>query len=259
MGVSYKYAKLGMAAIVILALLVHLSNASYTVKNLNVTVNLNQNSSAQVEETLHVLISNESVSQYSTNRAALNLTLSDWQQLIGPTLTEHIINPASSAYGFKFLPGPVTRLQSGGTANILLIYYVKNVTFVNLTGPRTYMYRFNTRVFNFEHGVSGQILNPNTTFTIVMPQGSAIKSVYPIPDVPADAFATNYQNVTSISWKYSEPLSKFTLVFVVRQSLQAEVSQFFTEVYDELGIYMYMIIAAAVIVSLLYVYRRASE
>ncbi len=64
-----------------LSFLAFTASASYTVQNLNVTMALKTNTSAQVSEVLKVLVSNASVSQYSTNRLALNLTLSNWQTL----------------------------------------------------------------------------------------------------------------------------------------------------------------------------------
>jgi hypothetical protein len=166
---------LSMFACIMLILGSPIANASYTVRNLNVTVTLNQNRSAQVTELLQVSISNASVSQYLTNRVALNLTLSNWQALIGPLLTQHIISPSSSVYNFKFLPGPVTSQNGQHTANIILAYDVNNVTVVNETAPRVFNYKFNPKVFNFEHGVSGEILNQNTTLTIIMPPGSSIQ------------------------------------------------------------------------------------
>ena len=99
---------------------------------------------------------------------------------------------------------------------------------MNETAPRVFLYRFNPRVFNFEHGVSGEVLNQNTTLTIIMPQGGMIKSAYPIPDLPVYAFTNQYKNITKVSWLYGEPLSKFTLVFIIKQSIQAEVAEFFS-------------------------------
>ena len=234
-----------------------ITNASYTVKNLNVTMTLNKNTSASVTEVLSMSISNESVSQYSTNRAALNLTLSEWQQLIGPLLVEHIISPNSSIYDFEFLPGPVVNQNGQHNANIILAYDVKNVTFVSQIAPRQFQYRFNPKVFNFEHGVSGEVLNPNASLNIILPQGSSIVSVYPIPDLPVFAFTHQYANVTEISWLYGEPLSKFTLVFDIQQSIPAEVEGFFSAVYKKLGIATYILIALGIILLILYIYRKA--
>ncbi len=255
---NYKILVLSLSVLGIL-LLAPMANASYAIKNLNVTVTLNQNTSAQVTEILQVTISNASVSQYSTNRVALNLTLSEWQSIIGTQLEQHIISPNSSVYNFKFLPGPVTKENGQSMANIILAYGVSNVTFINETAPRIFQYRFNPRVFNFAHGVSGEVLSQNTTLTMVLPQGSEIISVYPIPDLPVFAFSNGYKNITTISWLFGEPLSKFTLVFTIRQSLQAEVEGFFSKIYQTLGIFTYIIIAGAVMFFILYIYQRASK
>ncbi|MGI0100646.1 MAG: hypothetical protein ACREBH_02930 [Candidatus Micrarchaeaceae archaeon] len=243
--------------LVVIALLNPISSASYTAKNLNVTIALNLNTSANVTETLHISISNESLSQYKTNRAALNLTLSDWQALIGPLLVQHVINPNSSVYNFKFFPGPVVNQSGSYTANITLEYGVRNVTFISETSPRVFQYRFNPKVLNFEHGESGEILNPNTTLTIVLPSSGVISTVYPIPDLPPYAFTTQYKNITQISWVFGEPLSKFTLIFTVKQSIEAEVIGFFSGIYTDLGLYSYVLISAAIILTILYIYRRA--
>lgn len=240
--------------------LMQFASASYTVRNLNVTITLEPNTSAQVTEVLSVLISNASASQYSTDRLALNLTLSDWQQEIGPMLEQHILNPNSSAYNFKFLPGPITHnVQGQSIALMILSYDVKNVTFVNQTAPRQFTYRFNPKVFNFEHGVSGEILSSNTTLTMVIPPGAVISSAYPLPDLPVYAFTNNYANVTSVSWLYGEPLSKFSFIFVVHQGIQAEVEDFFNGIYTTLGLFTYLIIAAAVLLFIMYVYIRATK
>jgi hypothetical protein len=242
-----------------LLLLLPVANASYTVKNLNVTITLNPNTSAQVVESLQVDISNVSVSQYSTNRAALNLSLSNWQSLIGPLLVQHVISPNSSVYNFKFLPGPVSKQNGQNVANIILVYYVKNITSVNETAPRVFQYKFNPRFFNFEHGASGEVLTPNTTLTMIIPQSGTITTAYPIPDLPPYVFTTNYKNTTKVSWLYGEPLSKFTLIYWVPQSIPAEVEGFFTAIYRTLGLFTYIIIAVAVILFILYVYHRASR
>lgn len=253
--------KLGLFLLVLfigLAFIANSIHASYIVTNLNVTITLNKNTSAQVTELLRVVITNASVGQYSNNRLALNLTLSDWQKLVGPTLVQHIINPKSSLYNFKFLPGPLNvNIFGQNFAYMLMTYEVGNVSIVNQTAPRIFFYRFNSTVFNFEHTVSGQALTPNTTLTIILPPGAQIKSApYPIPDSPAAAFTNNYANTTTFSWFYDEPLSKFTLNWVIIESVQDEVANFFTSVYNYFGVFTYVIIAIVVLFFIIYTYLR---
>jgi len=249
------------AGVVVLSLLLLIamqgySYASYTVTNLNTTVTLNTNTSAQVTEVLSLYISNSSVNQYQTDRIALNLTLSTWQGLVGPLLVQHIINPKSGVYNFKFLPGPLVPQYNGGTAKLIMSYYVSNVTTVKQTAPREFVYTFNRNVFNFEHAVSGEVLPNNTTLTIIIPKGAKISAVYPIPDAPVANFTTGYSNTTKFSWFDGEPLSKFTFVFIIHQSLSHEVEDFFIGVYNALGLFSYLIIGIIIAVFIAYAYLK---
>ena len=47
--------------------------------------------------------------------------------------------------------------------------------------------------------------------------------------------------------------------FVVNQSIRDEVGVFFSRVYGALGVYSYIIIAAVILLFVLYVYYRASK
>jgi hypothetical protein len=231
-------------------------HSGYVIAGLNTTVRLYTNTSATVAEVINISISNQSVSQYSTNRAALNLTLSGWQAIVGPTLVEHIINPSSSNYNFHFIPGPLEKGPFGYFAHLIFTYNVNNVTIMTRTGPRTISYNFNSGVLNFEHGASGQILPGNTTLTILLPTGAQIKSVYPVPDYPIAGVTDGYKNVTTLQWFSGEPLSKFTLQFVMIEPLSQEVSDFFTQLYGALGVWTYIIIALVIILFVLYTYLR---
>ncbi len=238
------------------------SFASYAVTNLNTTVVLNQNTSAQVTEVLTLRVSNSSVNQYETDRLALNLTLSTWQSLVGPLLVQHIINPKSGIYDFKFLPGPLIPsyyADNAGMAKLMMTYYVNNATTVTETAPRTFVYSFNRNVFNFEHAMSGEVLPSNTTLNIIIPEGSKLKSIYPVPDAPISNFTSGYANTTTFSWFDGEPLSKFTFVFVIQQSLGAEVTSFFATLYNTLGIFSYIILGVVIAGFILYAYLRSGR
>ncbi len=237
-----------------------LSFASYSVVNLSTQVTLNLNTSASVREIVTVLLTNASINSYITDRSALNLTLSDWQSIIGPTLTQHIINTKSGVHRFELLPGPVTTTITGRhIAQIIMLYDVYNVTSVVETAPRVFYYTFNNSVFNFQHELSGEVLPPNTALTIMLPAGARITSIFPIPDSPANLVTSNYTNSTALSWFNQEPLSKFTLSFTIRQSLQAEVLQFFSGIYKALGIFTYVIIGVIVLVFIIYTYFKVEK
>lgn len=246
-----------LVAAIVLAGAMGTANSSFSVQGINTTVQLYPNTTGHVTEIINISVSNQSVSQYSTDRVALNLTLSDWQSLVGPQLVEHIINPKSSSYGFHFIPGPMQKGPNGNYAYLLLSYNVPNVTTLTRTGPRTFAYAFSPSVFNFEHGASGQVLPYDTTLQIILPAGSQIQTVYPIPDYPTVGFTNGYKNVTSLLWFNGEPLSKFTLRFTITESLSSEVSAFFLQLYGILGIWTYVIVAVAIVLFVTYTYLRA--
>ncbi|MCL4373849.1 MAG: hypothetical protein M1360_03135 [Candidatus Marsarchaeota archaeon] len=252
-----KYALLVLALSVLA--LTQFSYASYTVTHLNVTAQLNKNTSAYVNEVLTVKVSNDSVKQYTTNRLALNLTLSTWQSLVGPMLVQHLVNPVRGVYNFRFLPGAIFKNGTGNYAYLLMSYDVANATNVQQTGPRAFKYSFNTNIFNFEHGVSGEVLPANTTFTLIVPSGAVITSVYPVPDAPVSAFTTGYSNITRVSWFYGEPLSTFTFTFTLQESIETEVMNFFSGVNRALGYGLYIIIALVILGLIVYIYVKAGR
>ncbi len=237
-----------------------LSFASYSVINVSTQINLRQNTSASVREIVTIGLTNSSINSYTTDRSALNLTLSNWQSIIGPTLTQHIINPKSGVHRFELLPGPVTTTVTGGhIAQIIMLYDVYNVTYLVETSPRIFFYTFNDSVFNFQHELAGEVLPPNTKLTINLPAGARITSIFPIPDSPTNLITSNYTNSTSLSWFNQEPLSKFALSFTIRQSLQAEVLQFFSGVYNSLGVLTYIIIGLVVLIFIIYTYLKVDK
>ena len=120
-------------------LAVQLSGAtSYNITNLNVTVYLNSNTTAQVTEIYTLFIPNSSIQQYQNNRLALNLTLSSWQTLVGSGLVQHLLSPNGGVTNFKFLPGPVVHntFNNDGTAYLVLSYGVPNATLATHISPR---------------------------------------------------------------------------------------------------------------------------
>ncbi len=228
------------------------SFASYNVSSINTTVTISQNGSAYVTDVLHVTVGNASVEQYTVDRSGLNLTLSDWQSLIGPQLVPHVINKRSGIYGFNLLPGPVFLQNARHVANIYMHYYVSNIATINQTGPRTYKYTFNASDLNFAQGVGGVVLGQNMRLNIILPNASTVITAYPLPDYPSPS-----QNLTSaqaLSWYAGEPLYSFELVFQVKTSTTTEVLDFFGSIYSALGSLVYILIGGAVLLFIIYTY-----
>lgn len=241
----------------VMVLLIAENYAYINVTSINTTVVLNNTPTARVIETLQLSITNNSAPVYQQDRIAVNLTISEWQKVLGdgqPSL--FIVNPKSSTYGVTLLPGPLIYESQGDIAFLTLEYYARNVTTSSNIGPRKFEYVFNDSVFNFEHSVSGQSLPQDVRFNIVVPQGSAVQSLYPLPDSPPASFVNNYKNVTQFSWYSAEPLEKFTFSYILTESLQQEVINYFTKVYVEYGVMIAAVLVILVVVGALYWYTQ---
>lgn len=240
-------------------LLVVNSYASINVTSVNATIVLNATPTAHVIEILSLQISNASVATYQQDRVALNLTINDWQKVLGSGYpSEYILNPKSSISGLTLLPGPLIQQgpNGGGIALLTMDYYAMNVTTSSNVGPRKFEYVFNDSALNFEHSASGEALPTNVRFNIIIPQGSSLLSIYPIPDAPS-GLVNNYQNVTAFSWYGGEPLQKFTFSYIVTESLQQEVINYFTKVYYAYGVMIALVLVIIVVVGVVYLYTRS--
>lgn len=223
---------------------------------LSTTVTLGNSTTAHVVETVDVYVSNSSAAQYNQDREAVNLTLRGWQQALGASLlVQHILNPRSSIYGFTFLPGPLTISGNGGYDAVLtLSYYAKNVTDVVNIAPREFEYSFNSTAFDFMHTASGESLFPNSKLTMVVPSGAVVAEVYPAPDSPLPNSAGEYANDTALSWSSGEPLQKFTFVYVLAETPQQEVTQYFDYVYGNYTLLVYALAALILAAIVAYIY-----
>lgn len=232
--------------------------ATYNVTGVNTTVVLGGNSSAYISEVLSLQLSNVSVSQYTIERSSLNLTLNDWQSLVGPELEPHIINPRSGIYSFNLLPGPITYVALVPTANMYMDYYVANVVTISQTGPRTFLYKFNPGVLNFQEGSSGVVLPKGSRLNIIMPNSSTLVSVYPLPD-STHTLQSGINSTQELSWYRSEPLYDFSLVFQFKTGLSTEVIDFFGSIYSALGVFVYVLLGLAVLLFIIYTYLKVGR
>ncbi|MDE1851137.1 MAG: hypothetical protein KGH69_00410 [Candidatus Micrarchaeota archaeon] len=244
-----------VSALAFFAMLLNL-HAYFNVTYLNTTVVFNTSTNAHVVEKLGVYVSNTSVNQYVQDRQAFNLTLNDWQKVLGTALlAEHIVGPSSSISKFTLLPGPIIFAQNGGgTAVITFSYNVHNVTTIRNIAPRKFDYTFNDNLFNFEHTAGGQALYPNTRLIMVIPNGAEAISIFPAPDYPLSNYVGNYSNATVFSWYAGEPLSKFQFSYIVTQSLQDEVLTYFNGIYRSYSWLIYLAIAILIIAVAAYAY-----
>ncbi len=229
-------------------------HAYINVTYLNTTVVLGTNSTGKVVEILSLYLSNNiSINQYLQDRAAINLTLSDWQRALNTNLlVEHILNPSSSVSNFTFLPGPVTTEGDAGIAQIIMSYYVHNITTVKEIAPRKFEYTFNDNVFNFMHTASGEALPLNARLNIIIPSRAQVVSIYPLPDYPSVNVFGKYTNESFFSWYAGEPLSGFTFTYIVTQSLGQEVTSYFGMIFSKYRIDLFAFVLLIIIAIAVY-------
>ncbi|HVA82623.1 MAG TPA: hypothetical protein VNF06_00470 [Candidatus Aquilonibacter sp.] len=252
--------KLAFPILLLLAFAMLSVNANFNVTSLNTTVVLNTNGSAHVVESLTLFISNTSIAQYQQDRQAINFTLTNWQTAVNTNLlVEHILNPKSSVYGFTFLPGPILYSGSSGNAQLTLSYFVNNVTSIKTIAPRKFLYSFNDSVFNFVHTASGQSLPKISKLNIIVPKGSQIVSIYPVPDYPSLSFISNYTGSTTFTWNSEEPLSTFSFTYILTQSPGQEVTAFFSTLYSNYSALLIIISGIIILAVLVYLYIRVSN
>ncbi|MGA3020676.1 MAG: hypothetical protein ABSD68_01875 [Candidatus Micrarchaeales archaeon] len=246
---------IAFAFLIILLATIPQVNAYFNATYLTTTVFLTNSTTARVVESIQLYIGNSSVSAYNQDRQAFNLSLNDWQKAIGsPFLVEHILNPKGSISNFTFLPGPLALVgNGGGYASLTISYEAYNVTSIIALAPRKFEYTFNSTVFNFLHTASGQSLPTNAKLTITVPIGAQIAAIYPVPDSPQQNSVGQY-NSTSFSWFSGEPLKKFTFTYIVTETPQQEVVQYFNYIYSTYTSLIYMLILLAIVAIGLYIY-----
>ncbi|MDE1845930.1 MAG: hypothetical protein KGH53_01450 [Candidatus Micrarchaeota archaeon] len=252
--------RFGFPILLLLAFATLSVNANFNVTSLNTTLILNTNGSAHVVEALTLYISNSSIAQYQQDRQAINFTLTNWQAALNTNLlVEHILNSKSSVYGFTFLPGPVAYSGTSGNAQLTLSYFVNNVTSVKTIAPRKFLYTFNDAVFNFVHTASGQSLPQIGKMNIIVPKGSQIVSIYPVPDFPALSFISNYTGSTTFTWISQTPLSAFSFSYIITESPGQEVAAFFGTLYTNYSALLFLLVAIVLLALVAYLYLRVSN
>ncbi|MGC8662258.1 MAG: hypothetical protein ACP5RT_00510 [Candidatus Micrarchaeia archaeon] len=250
--------KLKLFTLLVLAFAILEVNAYFNVTYLNTTVILENNTNAHVTEVITIFMSNSSVEQYIRYRQAINLTLSNWNSALGTNyLIEHIINPNSGIFNFTFFPGSVMMNANGsGQAYLTMDYYVGNVTTRQMVAPRKFEYKFNSKVFSFMHTASGEALYPNSRLNIIVPKGAQIISIYPTPDYPSISAFGTYNGYTEFSWLYGEPLEKFSFIYILTETPQQEVLNYFNSLFKEYGLEIYVLFAVIILSIIIYLYLK---
>ncbi len=233
-------------------------SAYFNVTYLSTRVVLTNSTTAHVIEGVQLYVSNGSIATYTQDRQAFNLSLESWQKVIGESqyLTQHILNPKSSISNFTFLPGPITPAGGGGGyASLTMSYDANNITSFVSVAPRKFEYRINSSIFNYLHTASGESLFPNARLTLTVPNDTQVVAVYPLPDFPQPNSFGQYSG-GSFSWYSAEPLQNFNFVYIITQTPEQEVVQYFNNLYRNYGTLIYLLVVVAVVAIAAYLYFR---
>ncbi|BCS90962.1 MAG: hypothetical protein ARM1_0419 [Candidatus Micrarchaeota archaeon] len=245
-------------AMLIMLLITPLSRSYFIINYTNVTIHIYENGSALVNELYNIYITNTSIQQYYDYRVDLNLTVGQWASILGRNFTFYIVNPKYGVSDVTLLPGAPSLINAQfAYAYIDVSYFVRNLTIINKTAPRLFTYTFNDSFLNFLHTVSGEIIPASTSLNIILPNGSTIKEIYPLPDYPAGGVINSYKNVTRVSWFKGEPLNNFKLVFQIREPIAQEVISNVSSLYHYLGYWLYALLALLFIIVFLVSYKRS--
>jgi hypothetical protein len=156
-------------------------HADFTMNSLQVSIYLNPDGSASVQELMDIAITgNDSIQIYDDTRSTYS-DISTWKDRLGLSeLRQHITVAEANVYNLTLTPGPVQEcnLFTGVcSATFELNYRVaapKNSTgllLLDMYKPRTTLYSLNPQALSFEQTKSGDILLPaGTTISITIPQ-----------------------------------------------------------------------------------------
>jgi hypothetical protein len=231
-----------MRKVLILLLMISLANASFEIESVTVTISdIESDGSAKVQESIKFLIKGHfSKVQYDSGFQTKD-DLSFWSNATKlKDVTQHV-NPAIVRIeNFRLQPQP----RSGCNpfldmchGELLFDYSIKptynNSQLINGTGlffvdnykPRTTRHKLNPAALAFTKTEGGNlILDPDVSLVVELPADSKEIAVNP----SATTSSTN-NGKKRLSWS-DMVLVQFSLVFEVEESIDKEVTKFFSEV-----------------------------
>jgi hypothetical protein len=229
-----------MKRILLVMLVLSLSYAAYTVTALDVTVDVNEDGSADITERLYLLITTDyHISVYSNGLSQNDLA--SWGALTGLSdVRHHVDNRVVDVQNVVVRPQPVSRcnpLADLCHGELKISYTVdayrnKEGLAANNSGlfiaekykPRTTMYTMNSGALSFEESELGDvILSKNERLTFVLPKEATVLEISPLPE---GVNKEEIRELRELSWE-NTVLARFNIVFEKEESLDTEVLQFF--------------------------------
>jgi len=231
---------------------VSLGHSTFTKKNVHMIINVDENGVSHITEGITFnVVGKESQSNYILGLK--NNELSSWTSITNlPTLRYHLNTEIVNIENFRILPQPLKNCNQAtdsclGEINLNYDAYPYYNLSSNLpiegTGifmenkykPRTTRFVLNPNSLSFETTeVDNMIrLNKNSILTIKLPEGATVFDVNPIPDkLSGLAFPTH---LNEYEWR-NTLLVKFSFVYEIEESLDEEVLNFFSNLYNKFDV-----------------------
>jgi len=231
-----------MKRLLYIILLFSLAYSAFTITALDMTVEVNDDGSAEITEEIYLLITTDyHISVYSNGLTQNDLA--SWSSLTGLSdVRYHVDNREVDVQNVIVRPQPVSRCNPladlcHGELKItyrVAAYENKDGTAVNDSGlfsadsykPRTTLYSLNSQALSFEESDFGDVILGNKQrLTFVFPEKATLIEVVPLPE---GIDKGEIGQVKELSWE-NTVLARFGIVFEVEESLDAEVLQFFMD------------------------------
>lgn len=238
------------AVLLLFLLFVSIAHPEFTIKSVDVTINMDEDGSANVQEVVKFYVGGQEA-QANYVSGLSNNELSFWSSTTElPDLRAHLNSEVVNVQNFRIIPqpmkncNPVTNICLGEISmnyDALPYYNINSGEIIENTGlfsadnykPRTTKFLVNPDALFFETAEVEHIirLNSYTTLTINLPEGSKVLEVSPVPDDLEDISFPN--DLNSYTWK-NTLLVKFSFIYETEQGLDEEVLNFFSDLYGNL-------------------------
>lgn len=223
--------------------------ADFSMKSLSVFVNINYDGSANVEETLELVINGTGNRElYEATRASYS-DLTTWKDLTKlPEMRHHVTRARAEVTDLRIIPGAIERCNSMlGTcyATITIDYRIASgqngsgLVKIERYKPRTTRYYLQQGALSFEQTKTGDLILPSdTVISLSIPQSAEKIFFSTVPtslaSEPDEGFRYDqesnmrYYAGTKRIFRWSgNALSKFQFTYEVELPLESEVLEFF--------------------------------
>jgi hypothetical protein len=236
-----------MRNLLLAVLMLSASFAAFTITAMDMVVNVNDDGTADITESVYLLITTDyHISVYSNGLAQNDLA--SWSSLTGLSeVRYHVDNRDVDVQDVVVRPQPVSRcnpLADLCHGELKISYHVDSYRNkagepANATGlfiadkykPRTTRYSLNTGALAFEQSELGDvILGENQRLTFLMPGMVEIIKVAPLPE---EVEVGEVPYLRELSWE-NTVLAHFKITFEKEESLDKEVLEFFMNARDAL-------------------------